>query len=163
VELAKKAGLLHDIGKSVDQEIEGTHLELGKRILAKYKMPEEIIKAMQSHHGNYPVETIEAVIVNTADAISASRPGARKESLEAYLKRLSNLEEIALSFEGVERVYAIAAGRELRIFVFPEKIDDFGAIKLAQNIARQIEEKLNYPGEVKVTVFRETRVTEIAR
>lgn len=163
VEVAKKAGLLHDIGKAIDQEIEGTHLELGRKILMKYKMPEEIIKAMQSHHGDYPVETIEAAIVNASDAISASRPGARKESLEAYLKRLSNLEEIATSFEGVEKAYAISAGREVRVFVFPDKIDDMGAIQLARDIVQQIEEKLNYPGEIKVTVVRETRATEIAR
>jgi len=163
VDVAKKAGLLHDIGKAVDQEIEGTHLELGRKILMKYKMPEEIIKAMQSHHGDYPVETIEAAIINAADAISASRPGARKESLEAYLKRLANLEEIATSFEGVEKAYAISAGREVRVFVFPEKIDDMEAIKLARDIAEQIEKKLKYPGEIKVTVVRETRATEMAR
>lgn len=163
VEVAKKAGLLHDIGKAVDQEIEGTHLELGRKILMKYNMPEEIIKAMQSHHGNYPPETFEAVIVNAADAISASRPGARKDSLEAYLKRLANLEEIATSFEGVEKAYAISGGRELRVFVFPDKIDDLSAFKLAKNIANRIESELKYPGEIKVTVIRETRVIEIAR
>jgi len=163
VETAKKAGLLHDIGKAVDQEIEGTHLELGRKILLKYKMPEEIVKAMQAHHGNYPVETIEAAIINAADAISASRPGARKESLELYLKRLANLEEIATSFEGVEKAYAISAGREIRVFVFPDKIDDMAALKLAHDIAEQIEEKLKYPGEIKVTVVRETRAIEIAR
>lgn len=163
VEVAKKAGLLHDIGKAVDQEIEGTHLELGRKILMKYKMPEEVIKAMQAHHGDYPVETVEAAIINAADAISASRPGARKESLEAYLKRLGSLEEIATSFEGVERAYAVSAGREIRVFVFPEKINDAGAMQLARNIADQIEEKLKYPGEIKVTVVRETRAIEIAR
>ncbi|MGB9726667.1 MAG: ribonuclease Y [Minisyncoccia bacterium] len=163
VDVAKKAGLLHDIGKAVDQEIEGTHLELGRKILAKYQMPEEVIKAMQSHHGNYPAETIEAVIINAADAISASRPGARKDSLEAYLKRLTNLEEIATSFEGVEKAYAISGGRELRVFVFPDKIDDLSAFKLAKNIANRIESELKYPGEIKVTVIRETRVIEVAR
>ncbi|NMB92426.1 MAG: ribonuclease Y [Parcubacteria group bacterium] len=163
VEVAKKAGLLHDIGKAVDQEIEGTHLELGRKILIKYKMPEEIIKAMQSHHGNYPVETIEAAIINASDAISASRPGARKENLEAYLKRLASLEELATSFEGVEKAYAVSAGREIRVFVFPDKIDDMAAIKLAHDLAEQIEEKLQYPGEIKVTVVRETRAIEIAR
>jgi len=117
VEVAKKAGLLHDIGKAVDQEIEGTHLELGIRILKKYHQPEEIIKAMQSHHDTYPVESIEASIVNAADAISAARPGARKDNIEAYLKRLANLEEIAYSFKGVEKVYAVSAGRELE-FLF---------------------------------------------
>lgn len=163
VEVAKKAGLLHDIGKAVDQEIEGTHLELGRKILMKYKIDESIIKAMQAHHGDYPTETLEAAIVNASDAISASRPGARKESLEAYLKRLANLEEIATSFEGVEKAYAISAGREVRIFVFPDKIDDSMAVSLAKEVARQIEEKLQYPGEIKVTVIRETRVIEIAR
>ena len=163
IEVSKKAGLLHDIGKAVDQEIEGTHLELGRRILAKYNLPEEIIKAMQSHHDTYPVETVEAAIVNAADAISASRPGARKDSVEAYLKRLANLEEIASSYEGVEKVYAVSAGREIRVFVRPNKIDDLGAIKLAKNIAKRLEETLKYPGEVKVTVIRETRAIEIAR
>jgi ribonuclease Y len=163
VEVAKKAGLLHDIGKAVDQEIEGTHLELGRKILIKYKMPEEIIKAMQAHHGDYPVETLEAAIINAADAISASRPGARKENLEAYLKRLSNLEELATSFDGVEKAYAISAGREIRVFVFPDKIDDVGAMKLAHDLAQQIEDKLKYPGEIKVTVVRETRAIEVAR
>jgi len=163
IEVSKKAGLLHDIGKAVDQEIEGTHLELGRRILAKYHLPEEIIKAMQSHHDTYPVETVEAAIVNAADAISASRPGARKDSVEAYLKRLANLEEIASSYEGVEKVYAVSAGREIRVFVRPNKIDDLGAIKLAKNIAKRLEETLKYPGEVKVTVIRETRAIEIAR
>jgi len=138
-------------------------LELGRRILQKYQMPEEVIKAMQSHHGDYPPETLEAVIINASDAISASRPGARKDSLEAYLKRLTNLEEIATSFEGVEKAYAISGGRELRVFVFPEKIDDLQAFKLAQNIVKRIESELKYPGEIKVTVIRETRVIEVAR
>jgi ribonuclease Y len=163
VEVSKKAGLLHDIGKAVDQEIEGTHLELGRRILMKYNMPEEIIKAMQSHHDTYPVETIEAAIVNAADAISASRPGARKDSIETYLKRLANLEEIASSYEGVEKVYAVSAGREVRVFVKPEKIDDLEAVKLAKEIATRLEETLKYPGEIKVTVIRETRAIEVAR
>lgn len=163
VAIAKKAGLLHDIGKAVDQEIEGTHLELGRKILMKYNISEEIIKAMQSHHDSYPVETIEAAIVNAADAISASRPGARKDNIEAYLKRLANLEELASSFEGVEKVYAVSAGREIRVFVHPDKVDDLGAIKLAKDLAKRLEETLNYPGEIKVTVIRETRVVEIAR
>ncbi len=162
VEIAKKAGLLHDIGKAIDQEVEGTHLELGRKILMKYKMPEAIIKAMQSHHGTYPVETIEAAAVNAADAISASRPGARRENIEDYLKRLSNLEDIALSMGGVKEAYAISAGRELRVFVSPEKIDDLEAMKLAHNIAAQIQKELKYPGEIKVVVVRETRAVEIA-
>ena len=163
VEVAKKAGLLHDIGKAVDQEIEGTHLELGRRILKKYHQPEEIIKAMQSHHDTYPVESIEASVVNAADAISAARPGARKDNIEAYLKRLANLEEIAYSFKGVEKVYAVSAGREIRVFVHPDKINDLEAMKLAKDLAKQVEETLKYPGEVKVTVIRERRVIEIAR
>ncbi|NQV00101.1 MAG: ribonuclease Y, partial [Parcubacteria group bacterium] len=156
VEVAKKAGLLHDIGKAVDQEIEGTHLELGRRILKKYHQSEEIIKAMQSHHDTYPVESIEASIVNAADAISAARPGARKDNIEAYLKRLANLEEIAYSFKGVEKVYAVSAGREIRVFVYPDKINDLEAMKLAKDLAKRLEETLKYPGEVKVTVIRET-------
>jgi len=163
VEIAKKAGLLHDIGKAVDQEIEGTHLELGRKILKKYHQPEEIIKAMQSHHDTYPVEILEAAIVNAADAISAARPGARKDNVEAYLKRLANLEEIAYSFKGVEKVYAVSAGREIRVFVHPNKIDDLEAMKLAKDLAKRIEETLKYPGEVKVTIIRETRAIEIAR
>jgi len=163
VEIAKKAGLLHDIGKAVDQEIEGTHLELGRKILKKYNQSEEIIKAMQSHHDTYPVETLEAAIVNAADAISAARPGARKDNVEAYLKRLANLEEIAYSFKGVEKVYAVSAGREIRVFVHPNQIDDLGAMKIAKDLAKRIEETLKYPGEVKVTVIRETRVIEVAR
>lgn len=163
VEVAKKAGLLHDIGKAVDQEIEGTHLELGRRILLKYNLDEKIIKAMQSHHDTYPVETLEAAIVNAADAISAARPGARKDSIEAYLKRLANLEEIATSFKEVEKAYAVSAGREIRVFVYPEKVDDLGAIKLAKDLAKRLEETLKYPGEIKVTVIRETRAIEVAR
>ena len=163
VEIVKKAGLLHDIGKAVSQEMEGSHLEIGRKILMKYNIEEEVIKAMQAHHETYPAETLEAAIITASDALSAARPGARKDSLEAYLKRLSNLEEIANSFEGVEKSYAISAGRELRVFVFNEKIDDLGAMKLAKEIARKIEEKINFPGEIKVTVIRETRVTEIAR
>lgn len=163
VEIAKKAGLLHDIGKAVDQEIEGTHLELGRKILKKYHQPEEIIKAMQSHHDTYPVETLEAAIVNAADAISAARPGARKDNVEAYLKRLANLEEIAYSFKGVEKVYAVSAGREIRVFVHPNQIDDLGAMKLAKDLAKRIEETLKYPGQVKVAIIRETRAIEIAR
>ena len=161
-EIAKKAGLLHDIGKAIDQEVEGTHLELGRKILMKYKMPEEIIKAMQSHHGDYPVETIEAAAVNAADAISASRPGARRENLEEYLKRLSNLEQIALAKPGVKKAYAISAGRELRVFVSPDKVDDLEAMKLAHDISAQIQEELKYPGEIKVVVLRETRAIDVA-
>ncbi|MCD6568934.1 ribonuclease Y [bacterium] len=163
VAVAKKAGLLHDIGKAVDQEIEGTHLELGRKILMKYHVGDDVVKAMQSHHGDYPVETLEAAIVNCADAISASRPGARKDNLQAYLKRLADLEEIATAYKGVEKAYAISGGRELRVFVYPDKVDDLGALKLAKEIANKIEEELKYPGEIKVVVIRENRAIEIAR
>ena len=163
VAVARKAGLLHDIGKAVDHEIQGTHVEIGRNILTKFKISEDIIKAMQSHHEDFPYETTEAVIVRVADAISASRPGARKDSLENYLKRLEELENIANSFDEVEKSYAIQAGREIRVFVTPEKINDLGAMKLSRKIADGIEENLNYPGEIKVHVIRETRAVEYAR
>lgn len=163
VEVAKKAALLHDIGKAIDYEIEGTHVELGRRILQKYGIEEAVIKAMEAHHEDYPFETPEAFIVAAAEAISAARPGARKDTLENYLKRLEELEKIALSFEGVEKAYAIQAGRELRVFVIPEKIDDLGALNLAKEIANKIEEEIKYPGEIKVNVIRETRAVEYAR
>jgi len=162
-EIAKKAGLLHDIGKAVDHEIEGTHLELGRKILVKYKVDERVVRSMETHHDDYPVQIPEAYVVNAADAISASRPGARRETLEFYLKRLAELERIANSFEGVEKSYAIQAGREIRVFVAPENVDDYAAIKLARDIAKHIEEELRYPGEIKVTVIRETRAVEFAR
>jgi len=163
VTVAKKAGLLHDIGKAVDHEIQGTHVEIGRNILKKFGISEEIIKAMQSHHEDYPFETTESVIVRTADAISASRPGARKDTLENYLKRLEELENIANMFEEVEKSYAIQAGREIRVFVTPEKINDLEAAKLSRKIADNIEEILSYPGEIKVHVIRETRAVEYAR
>ncbi len=163
VTVAKKAGLLHDIGKAVDHEIQGTHVEIGRNILGKFGVSEDIIKAMQSHHEDYPFETTESVIVRVADAISASRPGARKDTLENYLKRLKELEDIANSFDEVEKSYAIQAGREIRVFVTPEKIDDLGTARISRKIADGIEETLNYPGEIKVHVIRETRAVEYAR
>jgi len=163
VAIAKKGALLHDIGKAVDHEVTGTHVEIGRRILQKFNVDIKIIQAMQSHHEEYPYETIESIIVQTVDAISASRPGARRDSLEHYLKRLEDLEQIATSFEGVEKAYAISAGREIRIFVTPEKINDIEAYNTAREIARRIEGELKYPGEIKVTVIRETRVIEYAR
>ena len=163
VEVARRAGLLHDIGKAVDQQIQGSHVDIGIKILERFDEKEEVIKAMKAHHEEYPAESIEAILVKTADAISGARPGARKDSLENYLKRLKELEDIALSFPGVNRAYAIQAGREIRVFVEPEQIDDLEAYKLAKDIASRIQEELNYPGEIKVNVIRETRVVEYAR
>lgn len=163
VSVAKKAGLLHDIGKAIDYELEGSHVEIGRRILQKYNMKEEIIKAMQSHHEDYPVETVEAAIIMASDAISASRPGARKENLENYLKRLEDLEKIATSFKEIEKAYAIQAGRELRVFVFPDKIDDYGTARLAKQIADKIKEEMDFYGEIKILAIRETRVTEYVK
>lgn len=161
--LAKKAGLLHDIGKAVDHEIQGTHVEIGISILKKFNQPQAVIDAVKSHHEDYPFESAYAFIVAAADALSASRPGARKDTLENYLKRLEELEDVVMSFEGVEKCYAIQAGREVRVFVNPEKVNDLGAVKLAQKIAEQIEEQLNYPGEIKVNLLREMRSVEYAR
>jgi len=163
IDVAKKGALLHDIGKAIDHEVEGTHVELGRKILQKYGISEEIIKAIEPHHEDYPFETPESYIVAAAEAISASRPGARSDNIENYLKRLENLEKIALSFDGIQKAYAVQAGRELRIFVVPEKIDDFGALNLAKKIANKIHNELNYPGEIKVNVIRETRAVEYAR
>jgi ribonuclease Y len=163
VEVAKKAALLHDIGKAIDHEVQGNHVDLGRRILQKYGIGDEIVKAMEPHHEEYPFASPEAYIVAAADALSASRPGARRDTLENYLKRLEDLEKIALGFEGVKNAYAIAAGRELRVFVVPEKIDDFRALQLAQDIAKKIESELKYPGEIKVNVIREVRAVEYAR
>ncbi len=162
VALAKKGGLLHDIGKAVDHEVEGTHPEIGYNILKKYGLPEELAKIASDHHLDHP-ETLEAVIVKVADAISGARLGARKDTYENYIQRLTELEETAKSFTGVERAYAIQAGREIRVFVQPEAIDDWAAKKLARDIANRIEEDLKYPGEIKVSVIRETRVIEYAR
>lgn len=163
VAVAKKAGLLHDIGKAIDHEVEGTHVEIGIKILEKFNIGKEIIDAMKPHHEDYPFESPESMMIAAADAISASRPGARKDTLENYLKRLGELEDVVNSFEEVEKSYAIQAGREIRVFVKPDKTDDLGAIKLARAIADKIEAELKYPGEVKVNVIRETRATEIAR
>jgi ribonuclease Y len=163
VMVAKKGALFHDIGKAVDHEVQGTHVEIGRRILQKFKVDHNIVQAMQSHHEEYPYETLESIIVQVADAISAGRPGARRDTVENYLKRLEELETIANSFSGVEKSYAIQAGREIRIFVSPEQISDLEARKLAREIANRIESELKYPGEIKVNVIRETRVIEYAR
>ena len=163
VALCKKAGLLHDIGKALDYKIEGSHTDIGAKILEKFNIDPAIISAMRSHHEEYPYESSEAVIVQTADQISGARPGARKDTLENYLKRLEDLEDIAVSFTGVEKAFAIQGGRELRVFVKPKEIDDLTAHKLAREIASKIQQELKYPGEIKVMVIRESRVTEYAK
>lgn len=160
---AKKAGLFHDIGKALDHEIQGTHVELGINVLKKFNQPQNIIDAMKSHHEDYPFKDNIGLVVAAADALSASRPGARKDTLENYLKRLGDLENVVMSFSEVDKCYAVQAGREVRIFVNPEKIDDLESLKLAKKIALKIEEELNYPGEIKVNVLRETRAVEYAR
>ncbi|MBP9771553.1 MAG: ribonuclease Y [Candidatus Pacebacteria bacterium] len=163
VSIAKAGALVHDIGKAVDHEIQGTHVEIGRRILQKFGADEAIVKAMQAHHEEYPYETVESIIVQVADAISGSRPGARRDTVENYLKRLADLENIANSFSGIEKSYAIQAGREIRIFVKPEEITDLAAKQLARDIAAKVEAELKYPGEIKVNVIREQRVIEYAR
>ncbi len=162
VTVCKKGGLFHDIGKAVDHEIKGGHPEIGYDIMKKFNLPEEIAYMCIAHHEDAP-KTLEGIIVKVADAISGARPGARKDTYERYLQRLEELENVASSFEGVQKSYAIQAGREVRVFVVPESIDDLAATKLAQNIAHKIEEELKYPGEIKVNVIREMRVTEYAR
>ncbi len=163
VQVAKAGALLHDIGKAVDHEVAGTHVEIGRRILQKFNVSEEVVKAMQAHHEEYPFETVESIIVQVADSISGSRPGARRDSVENYLKRLEDLEKIATSFEGVEKAYALQAGREIRIFINPAQMGDIEAKELARNVALRVEQELKYPGEIKVTVIRETRVIDYAR
>jgi ribonucrease Y len=161
--VARAGALLHDIGKAVDHEVQGTHVEIGRRILEKFGVDERVIKAMQSHHEEYPYETPESVIVQVADAISGGRPGARRDTVERYLERLSDLERVAGTFEGVEKVFAIAAGREIRVFVNPGKVNDLAMHKLAREIAKRIQAELKYPGEIKVNIIRENRVVEFAR
>lgn len=163
VEVTKAGALLHDIGKAIDHEVPGTHVELGRKILKKYGISDEIIAAMESHHEEYPFSTPESFIVAAADILSAARPGARRGTLENYLKRLEDLEKIAMDFEGVKQAYALSAGREIRVFVVPEKIDDFRALQLARDIANKVESELKYPGEIKVNVIRESRAVEYAR
>lgn len=162
-EVAKKGALLHDIGKAIDHEVEGTHVELGRKILKKYGIAELVISAMQSHHDEYPYASPEAYVVTASDVLSAARPGARRGTLENYIKRLGDLERIAKEFPMVKNAYAISAGRELRIFVMPEKVDDFGALELAREVANRIQSELKYPGEIKVNVIREMRAVEYAR
>jgi len=163
VKIAKAGALLHDIGKAVDHEFPGTHVEIGRRILQKFNADEKIIKAMQSHHEEYPFETAESVIVYVADSISGGRPGARNDSVENYLKRLEDLEAIANSFEGIDNSYALQAGREIRIFVKSEIVDDLKAKKIAREVAKKIEDDLKYPGEIKITVIRENKIIDYAR
>ncbi len=161
--IARRAGLLHDIGKALDHDMEGTHVEIGVEILKKYKENPIIINAVEAHHGDVEPQSLEAVLVQAADAISASRPGARRETLEAYIKRLQNLEEIADSFEGVEKSFAIQAGREIRILVKPDKISDDEMTILARDVSKKVENEMEYPGQIKVNVIRETRVVDYAR
>lgn len=163
VEIARRGGLLHDIGKAIDREMEGTHLELGRQVLEKYGEKRAVIHAMECHHGDYDPETVEAVLVNAADALSAARPGARREILENYVHRLERLEAIADQMEGVQKSFAIQAGRELRIIVNAEKLQDEQAIWLSKDVARKIESELQYPGQIKVTVIRETRAIDYAK
>lgn len=163
VSVAKRGGLLHDIGKALDHQVEGSHVEIGIRILEKFGIEKEVIDAMKSHHEDYPFASVEAVIVQTADAISGARPGARKDTIENYLKRIGELENLAGSFEGVDKAYAIQAGREIRVFVRPEAVDDLKAQTIAKDIAARIQDELRYPGEIKVTLIRENRFVEYAR
>ncbi len=162
-EVAKKGAFLHDIGKAIDHEVEGTHVDLGMKLLRKYDIDGKVIEAMQSHHEDYPYARPEAYVVTAADVLSAARPGARRGTLENYIKRLADLEKIAMEFPGVKQAYAISAGRELRVFVTPEKVDDFRALELAREIANRVQTELKYPGEIKVNVIREIRAVEYAR
>ena len=161
--LARRAGLLHDIGKALDHDMEGTHVEIGVEILKKYKENDLVINAVEAHHGDVEPKTLEAVLIQAADAVSASRPGARRETVEAYIKRLQNLEEIADSFEGVEKSFAIQAGREVRIIVKPDRVSDDKMTILARDVAKKVESEMDYPGQIKVNVIRETRVIDYAK
>lgn len=163
VDLTKKAALVHDIGKAIDHDVEGTHVDLGRKLLKKYGVDEGVIRAMEAHHEEYPFSSPESYVVAAADAISAARPGARRDTLEKYLKKLEEIEKIVMGFEGVTKAYAVSAGREVRVFVIPEKIDDFGALQLAKKIASKLQSDMQYPGEIKVTVIREVKAVEYAR
>src|SRR5690606_37516207 len=163
VDLAKMGGLLHDLGKAVDHEIEGTHAAIGADLAKRYGVNAKVVNCIASHHHEVEQECVEAYIVEAADAISGARPGARRESIETYIKRVKTLEEIASGFDGVEQSYALQAGREVRIIVRPEAIDDLAALRLARDIARQIEETMQYPGQIKVHVIRETRAVDYAK
>ena len=163
VALAKRAGLLHDIGKSIDHEVEGAHSQIRTDLAKKYRESNQVVHAIMAHHGDVEPTTIEAVLVQAADAISAARPGARRETLETYIKRLEKLEEIANSFDGVDSSYAIQAGREVRIIVKPEQVNDADTVLIARDIAKRIEDELEYPGQIKVNVIRETRTVDYAK
>ncbi|SDY90314.1 ribonuclease Y [Tindallia californiensis] len=163
VKVARRAGLFHDIGKAVDHEIEGTHIEIGMELLRKYKESKDVIHAMSTHHGDYEPQSIEAVLVTAADAISAARPGARRETLESYIKRLEKLEDLANNYDGVEKSFAIQAGREIRILVKPESYSDTEIVMLARDLTKRIESELEYPGQIKINVIRETRAIEYAK
>jgi len=163
IAVTKKAALLHDIGKAIDYEVEGTHVEIGRKLLKKYNVEDAVIKGMEAHHEEYPFSTPESYIVAAADAISAARPGARRDTLEKYIKRLEDIEKVTKSFDGIKQAYAIAAGREVRVFVVPEKIDDFGAFQIAKQIAAKLQAEVQFPGEIKVTVVREVKAIEYAR
>ena len=163
VVLAKRAGLLHDIGKAIDHEMEGSHVEIGGEIAKKFRESDLIVNAILAHHGDCEPKSVEAVLVSAADAVSAARPGARRETLESYLKRLTRLEEISESFEGVEKCYAVQAGREIRIMVKPDVIDDASAVLLARDVSKKIEAEMEYPGQIKVVIIRETRAVDYAK
>ena len=163
IEIARRGALLHDVGKSIDHETEGTHAIIGGNLARRFKMPEPIAHCIEAHHDEVEIESVEAIIVQISDAISGGRPGARRESVDRYIERLRALEDIATSFEGVEQAFAIQAGREVRVVVDPEEVDDLGAMRLARDVSKQIEDSLQYPGQIRVTVLRETRAAEYAR
>jgi ribonuclease Y len=163
VSIAKMGGFLHDIGKAVDHEIEGSHALIGRDIAKKYNLPQAVVHCIEAHHEEVPFNSVEAMIVQAADAISASRPGARRETIATYIKRLQELEAVANSFPGIEKSYAVQAGREIRIFVRPEEVDDIKAIQISHEVARKIEKELSYPGTIKVNVIREMRAVDVAR
>jgi ribonuclease Y len=161
--IARRAGLFHDIGKAIDREVEGTHIEIGMELMRRFGEKEDVIHAMSCHHGDFEPKTVEAMLLTAADALSAARPGARREMLETYVKRLEQLEEIANSYKGVQKSYAMQAGREIRIMVDAGQVNDDQAFWLAKDVSKRIESEMQYPGQIKVTVMRETRAIEFAR